>query len=96
MGASLDLALVSFTSDLVRALEFAWLTEEKDGGTQVVVYLAEGANAVRIDLLAPDEIHWNEREWLCGGRFAVTASEYRSDSGRVELHVTHEGYFDAR
>jgi hypothetical protein len=96
VGATLDLALVSFTSDLNRALEFAWLAEEKDEGTQVVLYLAEGANAVRIDLLAPDEIHWKEHEWLCGGRFAITASEYVGDAGRIELHATHEGYFDAR
>lgn len=95
-GAFLDMALVSLTSDLNRALEFAWLAEDGEEGTQVVMYVAEGANAVRIDLLAPDEIHWREREWLSGGRFRITQSEYLSHESRVELHVTHESYYDAR
>jgi len=94
-GARIDLALVSFTTEFLRACEFAWV-QGQDGGTEVVLYLDEGANAVRIDLLAPDEIHWREREWLSGGRFVVTASEYVSDCNRVELRVAQEGCFDGR
>jgi len=95
-GSRIDLALVSFTSDFDRALEFAWLTQETDGGTEVVFLLREGAHAVRIELMAPDEIHWREREWLTGGRFVVTAVEHRDDVDRVEIQLTQEGYFDVR
>lgn len=36
--------------------------------------------------MAPDEIHWREREWLTGGRFVVTAADHREDVDRVEVH----------
>jgi len=92
-GSDVDLPLVSFTSEYARALEFAWLTQEAAGGTEVVFLLREGANAVRIELLAPDAIHWREREWLSGGRFRVTAVDH-PDAGRVEVHLVQEGYYD--
>lgn len=95
-GSRVDLALVSFTSEFDRALEFAWLTQENDGGTEVVFLLREGAHAVRIELMAPDEIHWREREWLTGGRFVVTAAAHRAEVDRVEVQLTQEGYFDVR
>jgi hypothetical protein len=41
-GSRIDLALVSFTSDFDRALEFAWLTQENDGGTEVVFLRQRG------------------------------------------------------
>lgn len=96
LGSRFDLALVSFTSDYVRALEFAWRTQEASGGTEVVYILREGAHAVRIEVLAPDEIHWREREWLTGGRLIVYSATYLHDEGRVEVHLTQEGYFDVR
>jgi len=95
VGAQIDLALVSFTTEFMQACEFAWV-QGQDGGTEVVLFLEGGASAVRIDLLAPDEIHWREREWLSGGRFVVTASEYVSDANRVELRISQEGCFDGR
>jgi hypothetical protein len=95
-GSHVDLALISFTSDFDRALEFAWLTQENSGGAEVVFLLRKGANAVRIELMAPDQIHWREREWLTGGRFVVTAVEYRADADRVEVQLTQAGYFDVR
>jgi hypothetical protein len=95
VGARIDLALVSFTTDFSRACEFAWV-QAGDGGTEIVVHLQEGAHAMRIDLLAPDEIHWREREWLSGGRFVVTTSEYVSEFNRVEIRIAQEGCYDAR
>jgi hypothetical protein len=94
-GECLDFPLISFSSDYRRALEFAWLMREHEGGTEVVFHLAPGSNAVRIDLLSPDEIHWREREWISGGRFRVVSAEYNADADHVEVHLVHEGYFDA-
>lgn len=93
VGASIDQPLVSFTSELAWAFEFAWVSQGNSDGTEVVMHLEPGASAVRIDLLAPDEIHWREREWISGGRFVITRSEYVADAGRVEMTVVQEGAF---
>lgn len=95
-GAHLNLPLASFTSEIDWACEFAWLAGDDEDGTEIVLCLEPGARAVRIDLLAPDEIHWREREWISGGRFLITASEYLSVEHRVELTVVQEGAFDVR
>ncbi|HEU4562591.1 MAG TPA: hypothetical protein VFS20_32475 [Longimicrobium sp.] len=96
VGAHVDIALASFTSEFNWALDFAWLGSDDEEGTEVVLCLEPGAQAVRNDLLAPDEVHWRAREWITGGRFLVTASGYLSNEGRVELSLVHEGAFHAR
>jgi hypothetical protein len=94
-GSTVDISVASFTSEYLRALEFAWLAQEANGGTEVVFLLRQGANAVRIDLLAPDDIHWREREWLTGGRLIVDSAAYLHEEERVEVELTQEGYFNA-
>jgi hypothetical protein len=96
VGAQLNLPLASFTSEFKQACEFAWLARDDEDGTEIVICLEPGARAVRIDLLAPDEIHWREREWISGGRFLITANEYLPEEHRVELTVVQEGAFDVR
>lgn len=95
VGSTLDLPLASFTSEYCWACEFAWLARNEAPGTEIVMSLEPGAKAVRIDLLAPDEIHWREREWITAGRFLVTASEYVSENDRVELTIVQESVFNA-
>lgn len=70
-GGRIEIPLASFTSDRRVADLFAWDSGQDDGRTEVVYALREGSRSVRVDVFAPDEIHWREREWYTGGRFVV-------------------------
>lgn len=82
-GRTLDLPLASFSADRARAEEFAWLRVEEGADTEVLFVLRAGSKAVRIEVLAPDHIHWREREWYTGGRFVV-------EDARVVTHAQVE------
>lgn len=90
-GRQFDLALASFSSDRLEAENFAWIHAEGDA-TEVVFVLRAGSQAVRIDVFAPDQIHWREREWYTGGRFRVVAAR-RSPTG-VEITLEQIATYD--
>ncbi|MBW3629926.1 MAG: hypothetical protein KY464_11590 [Gemmatimonadetes bacterium] len=92
-GYEFDLALASFSSDRGLASEFAWLARDSGHNVEVVFVLQAGSRSVRIDVLAPDHIHWREREWFSGGRFAVLDSRLASDE-MVEIVIEQQKVYD--
>jgi hypothetical protein len=93
VGLEFPISLASFSSQRTWADEFAWLARDNGCETEVVFVLREGSKSVRIDVLAPDNIHWREREWYTGGRFAVRAA--RMTSKRVvEVTIEQTGVYD--
>ncbi|HEY7769614.1 hypothetical protein [Longimicrobium sp.] len=92
-GTEFDIALASFSSDRGVASEFAWLACDSGHNVEVVFVLQAGSCSVRIDVLAPDHIHWREREWFSGGRFAVVDTRVVSDE-MVEILIEQRKVFD--
>jgi hypothetical protein len=92
-GYEFDLALASFSSDPGVATEFAWLACDSGQNIEVVFVLQAGSRSVRIDVLAPDHVHWREREWVSGGRFAVIDTRVISDE-MVEILIEQRKVYD--
>lgn len=92
-GFEPDIPLASFTSSRVVAEEFAWVHVDQESATEVLFLLHSGSRAVRVDLLAPDEIHWLEREWYSGGRFVVVETRVTTP-GCVEVSIEQKGVYD--
>jgi hypothetical protein len=92
-GNEFDIALASFSSNRGVASEFAWLACDSRDNVEVVFVLKAGSCSVRIDVLAPDHIHWREREWFSGGRFAVVNTRVVSDE-MVEILIEQRKVYD--
>lgn len=92
-GSEFDLALASFSSDRALASEFAWLACDGGHSIEVVFELRANSRSVRIDVLAPDHIHWREREWFSGGRFVVVDPRIASDE-MVEIVIEQRKVYD--
>lgn len=90
-GFELDIPLASFSSSRLVAEEYAWLNGEDEIGTEVIFTLRACSRAVRVDLLAPDEIHWREREWYSGGRFGVVETSVAA--GTVEVTIEQRAVY---
>lgn len=93
VGSDFDIALASFSSDRGVASEFAWLACDSGQNVEVVFVLQAGSRSVRIDVLAPDHIHWREHEWFSGGRFAVIDTRVVSDE-MVEILIEQRKVYD--
>jgi hypothetical protein len=78
VGLEFDIPLASFSTERAWAEDFAWMAREDGANTEVVFVLLKGSQSVRIDLLAPDDIHYREREWYTSGRFAVVGTRVTS------------------
>lgn len=93
VNSDLVIPLTSFSSNRLIAEEFSWINAEKGIDTEVLLVLQAGSSAVRLDVLAPDEIHWREREWYSGGRYTV-ADAFVASKGRVEVVIEQKGVLD--
>jgi hypothetical protein len=91
IGSEFDVPLASFSSSRLVAEEYAWMNAEDENGTEVIFTLRACSRAVRVDLLAPDEIHWREREWYSGGRFGVVETSVAA--GTVEITIEQRAIY---
>lgn len=94
-GSHFDIGLASFSMQRSWAEEFAWMAKQSEGDTEVVFTLRPGSQSIRLDVLAPDDVHWREREWYTGGRFAVLDTRVLAGP-KVEIIVEQTGVYDVQ
>jgi hypothetical protein len=89
-GAVLDLRASSFTTEQGIASKFAgWGVDEVSNPVEIIFHLERGAKATKIENLS---FHWDEREWITGGRFEVTTIGIAD--GKLKIGLRQLGVFD--